>query len=267
MIVFPNAKINLGLHVVERRTDGYHNIETAFYPVGINDALDVVESSEFRIDVTGIAPEGQPEENLVAQAYRFLKKDFSLPPVHIHLHKKIPSGAGLGGGSSDAAFMLKLLNQLFSLSLTHKKLQKYASRLGADCTFFIQNKPLLAKGIGDILTPVNLILEDYRVLVIKPPFSINTSEAYRNIIPKKPSESLSDILKQPVKEWHKNLINDFEKPVFSIYPELSNIKNTLYEQGADYASMSGSGSAVYGLFRNLPVISADSLPNGCLIYR
>ncbi|MBN1820141.1 MAG: 4-(cytidine 5'-diphospho)-2-C-methyl-D-erythritol kinase, partial [Prolixibacteraceae bacterium] len=262
MITFPNAKINLGLKIVEKRLDGYHNIETVFYPIELCDALEIIESAELKIDVTGLVPTGSPEENLVVKAYQLLKRDLGLPPVHIHLHKNIPSGAGLGGGSSDGAFMLKLLNSFFSLHFKTVQLEQYARELGADCPFFIRNKPAHGSGIGDILSETDPNLSDYKILIIKPPLSVNTAEAYRNIKPSVPVVSLNHLLKLPVSEWRDKIINDFEEPVFKQFPEIGIIKENLYKAGAEFALMSGSGSAVYGLFRILPANPAVLAPKG-----
>jgi 4-diphosphocytidyl-2-C-methyl-D-erythritol kinase len=267
MISFPNAKINLGLNVVEKRSDGYHNLETVFYPIGLADALEFVESKEFSITVTGIEIDGNPEKNLVVRAYYLLKKDFDLPPIKIHLHKAIPFGAGLGGGSSDGAFMLKMLNTHFLLGLNTDRLEAYASQLGADCPFFIQNKPAFATGIGDHLLPVNVELNGFKIIVVKPPFSVPTGEAYKNIIPRNPVISPGDAIHLPAREWRDVLKNDFEEPVFKLYPEIEQVKEQLYKAGATYASMSGSGSAIFGLF---PVLQAipDIFPNkNYFIYR
>lgn len=249
MIAFPNAKINLGLHVTERRTDGYHNLETVFYPVELADVLEVLPGTVFSFESSGMVVDGEPGENLVVRAYKLLHNMYYLPPVRIHLHKAIPSGAGLGGGSSDAAFMLKTLNQLFDLSLSDEKLKDYADRLGADCPFFIENRPALASGTGDILKPLDLKLEDLYTVIIKPPFGVNTAAAYKAITPGRPAANLSLLCTEPVANWKDFLINDFEKPVFQMFPEISKIKEKLYQMGAIYASMSGSGSAVFGLFR------------------
>ncbi len=267
MVVFPNAKINLGLRITKKRKDGYHNLETIFYPIEVSDALDVVESAKFRIDSTGLVPGGKAEDNLAVLAYTLLKKDFDLPPVHIHLHKKIPFGTGLGGGSSDAAFMLTALNTLFSLNLKKPTLAMYAEKLGADCAFFVYNTPSLATGIGNILTPVNIDLSTYHILVVVPPFRVRTADAYQNIHPDVPRETLTDLIKLPVTLWRGKLHNAFEETVFNKFPDLPGIKNTLYNLGAVYASMTGSGSAVYGLFDDLPVMDRNTFPEGCLIYR
>jgi len=196
-----------------------------------------------------------------------LKEDFDLPPVNIHLHKNIPNGAGLGGGSSNGAFMLKTLNSLFSLNLTIPQLEKYALKLGADCPFFIRNTASLATGIGNILTPVNVDLSDYRILLVKPSKSVSTFEAYSKIVPFIPLKSLTEILNMPIRNWQDYLVNDFEESVFKMYPEIQKIKDSLYEMGAIYASMTGSGSAVFGLFRSLPVKPERFIPKGSFIYR
>ena len=267
MIVFPNAKINIGLHVVSKRSDGYHNLETVFYPVKLSDALEMAESKEDKLTVSGISVEGNPEENLVMKALHLVKKDFELPPVQLHLHKIIPFGAGLGGGSSDAAFTLKMLNDYFSLHLKNEELKGYATQLGADCSFFIENKPAFATGTGDQLQPVDLDLSKYQVVVLKPDFSVSTPEAYKNIIPQKPDFMLADLPHLPSEEWKDTVVNDFEKSIFPKYPEIEKLKEKLYELGAVYASMSGSGSAVFGLFRHLPTDFDNFIPEGIFIYR
>lgn len=267
MIAFPNAKINLGLNVVSRRADGYHNLETVFCPVRLADALEVIESSSFSFQITGIDIDGDPEKNLVVRAYRLLQNDFDLPPVEIHLHKLIPTGAGLGGGSSDAAFMLKMLNSLFNLQLTVTQLERYAARLGADCPFFIGNQPAFATGIGDQLQPFPLDLSKYLLLIVKPAFSVSTAQAYRDVVPRIPAESLVALLKLPPQNWKESVFNDFEPSVFAQFPEIGQIKATLYRHGAVYASMSGSGSAVFGLFPHSPTDLTNDLPSGCSVYR
>jgi 4-diphosphocytidyl-2-C-methyl-D-erythritol kinase len=252
MLAFPNAKINLGLHVTERRPDGFHNLETLFYPVGLADGLEILPSEEFYFQTSGIGLEGDAEENLVVRAYRLLKKEFLLPEVRICLHKVIPTGAGLGGGSSDAAFTLKMINNLFNIGLSLQQLESYAGKLGADCPFFIRNIPSFASGIGDLLTPVEIDLSAYHIVIVKPPVSVNTAMAYRGVTPHSPAMTLRKIVNCPIESWRKTMINDFESSVFASYPEIASIKQTLYEMGAMYASMSGSGSAVYGLFIQIP---------------
>ncbi|SHF67041.1 4-diphosphocytidyl-2-C-methyl-D-erythritol kinase [Mariniphaga anaerophila] len=266
MIVFPNAKINIGLNVVSKRPDGYHNLETVFYPVSLSDALEMVEAPKSGISFSGTAVHGAPEDNLVLRAYNLVKKDFGLPPVHFHLHKVIPTGAGLGGGSSDAAFTLKLLNNFFELQISVEQLKNYAAAIGADCPFFIENRPAFATGIGDVLSPVQLDLSRYKLLIVKPPFGVSTPDAYRNIVLSVPSFSLSKIQERPVEEWKELVKNDFEKSVFKEYPEIENIKMKLYEMGAVYASMSGSGSSVFGIFRELPVQIPGQFPNDYFVF-
>lgn len=267
MIVFPNAKINIGLNVVSKRPDGYHNLETIFYPVELSDALEMVEAKETILTTSGIQIEGPPSENLILKAYNLIKKDYNLPPVKFHLHKAIPFGAGLGGGSSDAAFTLKMLNEYFNLGLTMEVLEKYAVQIGADCPVFIQNKPTFASGIGNEFKDVDLSLSSFKIAILKPKISVGTPEAYRNVTPGKPKISLDEAIKNPIETWKESIVNDFEKSVFLQYPEIADLKKLLYNQGAVYASMSGSGSAVYGIFRDLPTNLTDKIPSGIFIYR
>nr|WP_294480087.1 4-(cytidine 5'-diphospho)-2-C-methyl-D-erythritol kinase [uncultured Bacteroides sp.] len=252
MIAFPNVKINLGLSITEKRPDGYHNLETVFYPVALEDALEINTcndaATKFALHQHGMEIAGNPEDNLVVKAYLLLDREFDLPPVEIHLFKHIPSGAGLGGGSSDAAFMLKLLNAQFNLQLTDRQLEVYAATLGADCAFFIKNQPTFAEGIGNIFSPVELSLKGYLIMIIKPDVFVSTREAFSNIRPQRPEHSVKEVIKRPVSEWRETLINDFEASVFPLHPVISEIKEELYRQGAVYASMSGSGSSVFGLF-------------------
>lgn len=262
MICFPNAKINLGLHVVSRRKDGYHNLETIFYPIGLKDALEIIpgeKSTEdkispptFRFFQTGIPIEGIPENNLVIKALTLIGTEKKLPEIDIHLLKKIPFGAGLGGGSSDAAFMLRLLNETFNLGYSEEELRLRAARLGADCPFFIMNRPALAAGIGDQLEPIALDISNYQFLLVKPDIMVSTKEAYAMITPRQPELPLKEIIRRPPEEWRELLKNDFEPPVFKKFPEICKIKEQLYAMGAVYASMSGSGSSVFGLFENEP---------------
>ena len=250
MITYPIAKINLGLLVTEKRADGFHNIETIFYPVLVQDALEVVHSDKFQINITGIDLNEKPEENLVVKAYQLLKADFELPPVNIHLHKNIPVGAGLGGGSSDASYMLMLLNDLFNLELTEKQLLAYALQLGSDCPFFIRSKPVYAVGRGEVMEDVPLSLKGYSLVVVKPPIHISTEEAYQEIVPAKGRIALKALTRFSVAKWPGNIQNQFERYVFAKYPEVKAVKQKLYDLGAAFALMSGSGSAVYGLFRS-----------------
>lgn len=252
MITFPNIKINLGLSITEKRPDGYHNLETVFYPVALEDALEIRTNPEaqqkFTLHQHGMEIAGNPENNLVVKAYLLLDKEFHLPPVEIHLYKHIPSGAGLGGGSSDTAFMLKLLNEHYNLQLSDKQLEDYAATLGADCAFFIKNTPTYAEGIGNIFSPIELSLKGYRIMIVKPDVFVSTREAFANIRPHRPEYPVREVIRRPVAEWKDTLINDFEASVFPQYPVIGEIKEELYHQGAIYASMSGSGSSVFGLF-------------------
>ena len=258
MITFPIAKINLGLNVVERRPDGYHNLETVFYPVAIKDALEVqVMDAQFPspydcdIKVTNLNIEGDEQRNLVVRAYNLLKQDFpDMPRVHAHLWKGIPTQAGMGGGSGDCAYMLLLLNELFGLKLTEQQLIGYAVRLGADCPFFILSRPAYAEGIGERLQPVNLDLSGYYLAVVRPDIPVSTKEAFSLITPHRPVRNCRDVVAQPVETWREELKNDFETSVFALHPEIADIKQRLYELGAVYAAMSGSGSSVFGLFRH-----------------
>lgn len=252
MITFPNAKINLGLNITGRRPDGYHNLETVFYPVSWEDALEVTipKAPEKKVSLhqSGLEISGALEDNLVVKAYFLLDNLFNLPPIDIHLYKHIPSGAGLGGGSSDAAFMLKLLNELFTLNLNEKQLEDYAATLGADCAFFIRNAPTYAEGIGNEFSPVTLSLKNYQIMIVKPDIFVSTREAFSQITPHYPEYSLREIITRPICEWKELMTNDFEKSVFPKHPLIGEIKQELYNQGAVYAAMSGSGSSVFGLF-------------------
>lgn len=250
MITYPIAKINIGLQVTEKRPDGFHNLETIFYPVQMQDALEVVEAGDFSFNTTGLALDGDPMQNLVVKAYELVKADYNLPPVKIHLHKQIPAGAGLGGGSSDAASMLMLLNDLFKLKMKKEKLSEYALMLGSDCPFFLDAKPVFATGRGERMEAVNVDLEEFYLILVKPPIHVSTAEAYQNIVPRKTRLSLKGMIGFPVQKWKGNIRNYFEPYVFQTYPEVGDIKQKLYDSGATFASMSGSGSAVYGLFRS-----------------
>lgn len=252
MITFPNAKINLGLNIVGKRPDGYHNLETVFYPVPIEDALEICpqsdQSGQCQFKQFGAKIEGKEEDNLVWKAYRLLKKDFDLPPINIFLYKHIPSGAGLGGGSSDAAYMLKLLNRQFNLQITNEQLETYASRLGADCAFFIKNRPTFAEGIGEIFSDITLSLKNYQIYIVKPDVFVSTRDAFANIVVRQPAISLKQIVGMPIEQWKTYMYNDFEESIFPHFPIIREIKEEMYRQGAIYAAMSGSGSSVYGIF-------------------
>lgn len=265
MITFPNSKINLGLNIVEKRPDGYHNLETIFYPIDLQDALEVGTlencSQDYTLHVTGDPIDGTPEDNLVVKAYKLLKADYNLPAVCIYMYKHIPSGAGLGGGSSDAAFMIKLLNEKYHLNLTVSQMEKYASELGADCAFFIRNEPVFATGVGNVFEPVHISLKGYYILLVKPEIFVSTCDAYSMVIPVRPDYSLKEIITQPIDTWKENMVNDFEVSVFKKYPAIHNIKKKLYELGAVYAAMSGSGSCVYGIFHKQVADATHHFPN------
>lgn len=253
MISFPNAKINLGLRVIEKRKDGFHNIESLFYPIQLSDVLEVVESREFSFSVSGLSIPGDDTNNLVFRAYQLLKKDFDLPLISIHLHKIIPTGAGLGGGSSDGAFMLKMLNILFELYLDDAILEMYAAQLGSDCPFFVRNKPMLARGRGEVLDDFALNLDGYSLFLVKPEQGISTQEAYQLISPAVPDMNIQETIALGSPEtWRAHLKNDFEEAIFKKLPDYRLIKDTLFEAGALYASMTGSGSAFYGIFKDDP---------------
>lgn len=251
MICFPNAKINIGLNVVERRPDGFHNIETVFVPIAWCDVLEFISADDncMTLKNTGIEIEGEDSDNLIIRAYEILNADFDLPPLHIHLHKAIPFGAGLGGGSADAAFMLQALNTSYELNLSTADLQQYAQELGSDCPVFIENKSVYAEGTGNIFQPIDIRLDAYFFLLVFPGFAVNTQEAYNRLVPKRPVYSLKATVKQPVEEWKDVITNDFELAVFSRYPLLADLKGRFYQQGAVYAAMSGSGSSVFGIFK------------------
>ena len=285
MIAFPNAKINIGLNVVAKRTDDYHDIETVFYPVLLQDALEIkpmraLDPAQLRkrleagllvqpddvflpyrlfpqkedipccsLEMTGNEFPFKAADNLVVKAYLLLQQDFDLPSIDIKLHKHIPSGAGLGGGSSDCAFMISLLNRRFNLRMRDSMMERYAAKLGSDCAFFITNAPSLATGRGEILNPINLSLKGLTILLVKPDVFVSTAEAYAGVTPHKPETALADAVMRPVSEWRECVFNDFEPSVFAKYPLLAEIKQKLYDLGAEYAAMTGSGSTIYGLFR------------------
>ena len=261
MIIFPNAKINIGLNIIERRLDGYHNLETIFYPVPIKDALEIITAHQFSFESSGLDIPGRPEDNLCIKGYNLIKKDFDLPPVKIHLHKHIPIGAGLGGASADAGFFIRLLNQHFDLSLTDEKMMAYARQLGADCAFFIQNKPVFAFEKGDEFEPIKLDLSAYKIIVVMPPVHVSTAEAYGGVKPAPVKESLMELIQYPVAEWKKYIKNNFESTIFKNHPAIRGIKAALYGAGALYASMSGSGAAVFGIFDKTPHLSGLETEN------
>jgi 4-diphosphocytidyl-2-C-methyl-D-erythritol kinase len=255
MIVFPNSKINLGLRILRKRNDGYHDLEAVFYPIPLTDVLEVARHNAYHktysipFGKTGFFLDGDASDNLVIKAYKMLKKDFPrIPHVQMHLHKAVPAGAGLGGGSADAAFTLTLLNKEFNLGLSTEKLIRYGLKLGSDCPFFIINKPCFATGRGEFLEPIDLDLSAYKIIVVNPGIHINTGRAFLNIKPAATDNSIKDIIQRPIERWKDELVNDFEKWVFSEYKEIVDIKDRLYIGGAVFASMSGSGSTVYGIF-------------------
>ena len=260
MIDFPCAKINLGLNITEKRADGYHNLETVFFPITICDALEIKTMDErfpsnvaCDLKVTGNNVCCNENDNLIVKAYNMIAADFDIPRVHAHLYKNIPSEAGLGGGSSDAAYMIRLLDQRFRINIGNAEMEKYAARLGADCPFFITAEPSYAEGIGEILSPVNITdnnLEGYSLVVVKPQIAVSTKEAFSNITPRKPLMCCREIVAQPIETWKDALCNDFEESVFGIYPQLDDIKNRIYTLGAAYAQMSGSGSSLFGIFKS-----------------
>ncbi|HEY0677843.1 MAG TPA: 4-(cytidine 5'-diphospho)-2-C-methyl-D-erythritol kinase [Chitinophagaceae bacterium] len=260
MIIFSNCKINLGLRILRKRTDGYHDLETVFYPVPVHDVIEVIRADQqaTELSTTGIAINCPADQNLCMKAYALLKRNYDLPEAKIHLHKSIPSGAGLGGGSANAAFTLKLLNRKFNLKLDTHQLLDLALQLGSDCPFFILNEPVIARGRGEIMEPIDLsILGSYKLVLVTPGIHISTAWAFANITPANGNRPLEEVISKPVESWKELLINDFEEAVFKTYPEISSIKNTLYSKGAVYASMSGSGSAVYGLFKDRPVLDFE----------
>ena len=262
MIVYPNAKINIGLNVVEKRPDGYHNLETVFYPIGLQDILEIQEietdvpACGYRLKVTGTVLDGSPEDNLVVRAVKLLKRDFDLPPVSIRLYKHIPTGAGLGGGSADAAFTVKTLNERFKLGLSAEAMESYCAQLGADCPFFIQNRPVFATGIGNVFHPIEIDLKYKQIVLVKPDIFVSTKDAYSKVKVQHPTQQLPELLAQPIEMWKDTIVNDFEASVFAKYPGIAAIKDKMYDLGALYASMSGSGSSVFGIFDD-PVENVD----------
>lgn len=258
MLDFSPCKINLGLHVIEKRTDGFHNIETVFYPIGWADAIEIIESTDsqaFNISFSGLSIEGDIKDNLIYKAYLLLKESYQIPHIKVHLHKNIPMGAGLGGGSSDAATFINLIDQKFNLTIPLSKKLEIARKLGSDCAFFIEGKPVFATEKGDVFEPIKTDLSKYYFLIVYPGVHSNTKIAYSGVIPKKPNLSIKDIIeKVPIEKWKDQLINDFEPSVFKAFPVIEELKQKLYNIGAIYACMSGSGSAVFGIFKDEPTI-------------
>jgi 4-diphosphocytidyl-2-C-methyl-D-erythritol kinase len=251
MVAFPPCKINLGLRVLRRRPDGYHDIETCFYPIPRTDVLEVVPSKQFRFMQTGIDIPGSQSDNICVKAYELLKRDLDIGPVEIHLHKLIPAGSGLGAGSSDGAWTLRLLDTLFGLSLSSSKLSAYARQLGSDCSFFIQDKPMFGEGRGDHLSEANLSLNGKFVAIVCPDVHVSTHDAYQAIVPESKGVNIKSIVETLAPEkWKDVLRNQFEDHAFKRYPQIQNIREELYRTGALYAAMSGSGSAVFGLFNS-----------------
>lgn len=264
MLFFPNAKINLGLNVVRRREDGYHDIETVFYPIPVKDALEVTAASARSFRQSGIVVDAPPEKNLVMRALALMEELYGVPPLEVNLFKAIPFGAGLGGGSSDAAFMLKAVNQFCGLAIDDDTLETLAARLGADCPFFVRNRPAFATGTGNVFESVELDLRGWHLCLVKPDIFVSTAAAYSHVRPAAPPLSLRDIVDRPVEEWRGVMRNDFEESVFGEFPEIGAIKDAMYAEGAVYASMSGSGSSVYGLFDHATDLS-DRF-EGCYVW-
>jgi len=268
MLHFPNCKINLGLHITGKRPDGYHNLESVFYPLPLRDALEIVVAETNSFATYGAPIPGDSSDNLVLKAYDLLKQDFpQILPVKIALLKNIPMGAGLGGGSANGAEALKMLNELFKLNLNSEVLEGYALKLGSDCPFFIKNCPVLATGRGEVLKPINLDLSDYQFVIVKPAVHLSTAWAFSQISPQSTNSGLLQIITQAVDTWRNLLSNDFEPAVFKAYPQVGAIKSSLYQAGALYSSMSGSGSAVYGIFnQDVPVGTLKNELPGCEIF-
>lgn len=249
MVIFPNCKINIGLNILQKREDGYHDIESIFFPLPFTDVLEIISSKgTSHFENSGISA-GKNDKNLCLKAYHLVKKDYpQLPEINMHLHKAVPIGAGLGGGSADATFTLFLLNKKYELNIPDSSLFDYASQLGSDCPFFLLNKPCLASGRGGIMAEIELSFSPYKILLINPGIHINTKEIFQKITPGIPSKKIKAIIEQPIESWKKELTNDFEKVVFSLHPEIKKIKESLYQHKAIYASMTGTGSTVFGIF-------------------
>ncbi len=269
MLLLPNCKINIGLNIVSKRSDGYHNLETVFFPIPLRDNLEFKEIENedvpYRLVSGGVPIEGKPEDNLIVKVYLDMKAEFNLPALELSLYKNIPMGAGLGGGSSDAAAMMKGLNETYNLQLSAEDMEKRLAKFGADCPFFVRNKPAYATGIGDELTNCNVSLKDKFIVLVKPDVFVSTKEAYAHVTPKLPAIPLAEAIKLPIETWKEQIVNDFEQSVFPFHPELPAIKQTLYDMGAVYASMSGSGSTMYGIF-NRPTPEANEVFDKCFVY-
>jgi 4-diphosphocytidyl-2-C-methyl-D-erythritol kinase len=261
MVIFPKAKINIGLRIIEKRSDGFHNLQTIFYPVCLCDAIEFivpeVSLSKDLLQVTGIMTGQDHSSNLVMKAINRIRASCSIPFLKVHLHKAIPLGAGLGGGSSDAACIIKSFNRHFNLGMSDEYLKKISLELGSDCPFFIDSVPSYAEGRGEHLTPLNPLPEGYHLTMVNPGIHISTKDAYSNCIPKLPDTNLKELYNLEITEWKDLIINDFEEHIFRMYPQIADLKKSLYDMGAVYSSMSGSGSTVYGIFKTKPVIPSD----------
>ena len=270
MLSFPICKINIGLHVTEKRPDGYHNLETIFYPIPLHDNLEInllkPDDVPYRLHLAGHKIEGNPEDNLVIKVLNSLKADFSIPPIDIHLFKRVPMGAGLGGGSSDAAMFMKTLNEMFDLGMTADEMERRIATFGADCAFFIKQQPCYATGIGNILTPIDFTLSGYQIVLVKPTDFVSTKEAYAGITPKPSAINLTEAIRRPIEEWKNIIVNDFENSVFPAHPRIAAIKQTLYDMGALYSSMSGSGSTVFAIFKH-KVDALESVFSDCFTFQ
>jgi 4-diphosphocytidyl-2-C-methyl-D-erythritol kinase len=261
MVSFPPCKINLGLNILSKRPDGYHNLETCFYPIPWTDILEVIPADRFAFTQTGHPVPGKEADNLCIKAYELLRDKHHLPPAKIHLHKILPMGAGLGGGSSDAAHTLRLLNTVFHLQLSPAQLAGYAAQLGSDCAFFTQDQPMLGEGRGEVLSPTSVTLQKKFVVLVKPDIHVSTAEAYAGITPRQPEQSLGTLLNRyPLEAWRERIKNDFEETVFKKHPTLQSVKEKLYASGALYASMSGSGATLFGIF-DKPINIQTSFPD------
>ncbi len=263
MVCFPNAKINLGLQIIEKMANGYHALNSVMMPIGLCDALEIVKSDVLQFNASGFAIPGNEQDNLCIKAFEIIQADYKVSNVKIHLHKNIPMGAGLGGGSADAAFMLVLLNNFFQLNILNTKLQEYAAKLGSDCAFFIENKPQMATSRGEVLRPVMLSTTGYKLLLCFPELHINTAWAYSVIKPKVATIDLEQALQAPLTKWKDTVVNDFEAAVFTHHPILNDIKNSLYAMGASYAAMSGSGATMFGIFKDSETIDTTVLQSLC----
>lgn len=252
MILFPNAKINIGLNILRRRADGFHDIESLFYPLGLSDILEIVPSAEFNFSTSGLTLDADAEDNLVVKAFRLVEKEYKVKPVAIHLHKIIPFGAGLGGGSADATFTIIGLNELFGLGMTDGEIAAMSGQIGSDCPFFAYNKPMIAQGTGNILSKKEVDLSAYQLLLVKPPIHVPTALAYSKVVPSETNPALTKVLDEPIENWQQMVTNGFEESVFAAFPEIGNLKKSIQELGAVYTSMSGSGASVFGLFSKIP---------------